>query len=224
MSLSPIWTYVQRCKHNHLSKVLSPLRLWVGFSLRTHVKRVSQRSAESRGFSPGAPVSSHRECWQDGLGLAPNWSFHRCCAPWSDMSHKVAAIGALRKPSTRSRRAASFVILLRSQLLRLMVRRWLARLHSLTNSLTSSSFIVIYSYPKHLFLSAWGNCMKRWDEIIIWNMAVDCSMACLSRYIFNCDINYYFPVQILIEEEFRPRFNYIHTTIILPYLVSSCEI
>ena len=25
------------------------------------VKRVSQHSAESRGFSPGAPVSSHRE-------------------------------------------------------------------------------------------------------------------------------------------------------------------
>ena len=25
----------------------------------THVKRVSQHSAESRGFSPGAPVSSH---------------------------------------------------------------------------------------------------------------------------------------------------------------------
>ena len=27
------------------------------------VKRVSQRSAESRGFSPGSPVSSHRERW-----------------------------------------------------------------------------------------------------------------------------------------------------------------
>ena len=27
----------------------------------TQVKRVSQHSAESRGFSPGAPVSSHRE-------------------------------------------------------------------------------------------------------------------------------------------------------------------
>ncbi len=27
----------------------------------THVKRFSQHSAESRGFSPGAPVSSHRE-------------------------------------------------------------------------------------------------------------------------------------------------------------------
>ncbi len=27
----------------------------------THVKRISQHSAESRGFSPGAPVSSHRE-------------------------------------------------------------------------------------------------------------------------------------------------------------------
>ncbi len=28
----------------------------------THVKRVSQHSAESRGFSPGTPVFSHREC------------------------------------------------------------------------------------------------------------------------------------------------------------------
>ena len=27
----------------------------------THVKRVSQHSAESRGFSPGVPFSSHRE-------------------------------------------------------------------------------------------------------------------------------------------------------------------
>ncbi len=27
----------------------------------THVKRVNQHSAESPGFSPGAPVSSHRE-------------------------------------------------------------------------------------------------------------------------------------------------------------------
>ena len=27
----------------------------------THVKRASQHSAESRGFSPGAPVSSHRK-------------------------------------------------------------------------------------------------------------------------------------------------------------------
>ena len=43
------------------SKRLSPLSSWVRFSLRTHVKRVGQRSAESRGFSPGAPVSSHRE-------------------------------------------------------------------------------------------------------------------------------------------------------------------
>jgi hypothetical protein len=32
----------------------------------------SQRSAESRGFSPGAPVSSHRESWQGGLGEDTN--------------------------------------------------------------------------------------------------------------------------------------------------------
>ena len=35
-------------------------------------KEYSQRSAESRGFSPGtpvSPVSSHMESWQGGLGL-----------------------------------------------------------------------------------------------------------------------------------------------------------
>ena len=45
---------------------LSPLLTWVQFPLGTtydsYVKRVSQRSAESRGFSPGTPVSSHKEC------------------------------------------------------------------------------------------------------------------------------------------------------------------
>ena len=31
-------------------------------------KSINQRSAESRGFPPGTPVSSHRESWQGGLG------------------------------------------------------------------------------------------------------------------------------------------------------------
>ena len=45
------------------SKRLSPRSLIVGLILAiwTRVKRVSQRSAESRGFSPGAPVSSRRK-------------------------------------------------------------------------------------------------------------------------------------------------------------------
>jgi hypothetical protein len=30
-------------------------------------KSKSQRSAESRGFSPGTPISSHRESWQGGF-------------------------------------------------------------------------------------------------------------------------------------------------------------
>ncbi len=34
----------------------------MGTTYDSYVKRVSQRSAESRGFSPGTPVSSHREC------------------------------------------------------------------------------------------------------------------------------------------------------------------
>ena len=51
-----------------------------------------------------------------GWDYPPNWPFHRSCAPWSDMSHKVAARGALRKPSTRSGWAASLVIQFSSQL------------------------------------------------------------------------------------------------------------
>ena len=50
------------------SKLLSTLSSWVGFPLRIHVKRFSQRSAESRGFCPCAQVSSHMESWQGGLG------------------------------------------------------------------------------------------------------------------------------------------------------------
>jgi hypothetical protein len=100
----------------------APLRLWVRSSHRnndTNGKRVSQRSTESRGFSLGTPVSSHRESWQGGLEVGtspPNWPFHRSCAPWSDMSHKMAARCALSKPSTGSDWAASFAIQLSSHL------------------------------------------------------------------------------------------------------------
>jgi hypothetical protein len=62
-----------------------------------------------------------------GWDYLPNWPFHRSCAPWSDMSHKVAARNALRKPSTRSDWAASFTIQL-SFILTFVVfhtcRRW----------------------------------------------------------------------------------------------------
>jgi hypothetical protein len=37
-------------------------------TILANVKSESQRSTESRGFSPGALVSSHRESWQGGLG------------------------------------------------------------------------------------------------------------------------------------------------------------
>jgi hypothetical protein len=60
---------------NRQRKRLSPLRSWVQFSSPTldiRAKRIRQRSStESRVFSPGTPVSSHRECWQGGLGLSP---------------------------------------------------------------------------------------------------------------------------------------------------------
>jgi hypothetical protein len=51
-----------------------------------------------------------------GWDYPPNWPLHRSCAPRPDMSYKVAAIGALRKSSTRSGWAASFVIQLSSRL------------------------------------------------------------------------------------------------------------
>jgi hypothetical protein len=63
-----------------------------------------------------------------GWDYPPNWPFQRSCAPWSDMSHKVAAIGALRRPSTRSGWAASFIIQLSSQL----QVRMISTPHSLT--------------------------------------------------------------------------------------------
>ena len=49
---------------------LSPQRSWVRFSPRTRntdVKRFSQRSSESRWFSPDTAVSSHKESLQGGL-------------------------------------------------------------------------------------------------------------------------------------------------------------
>jgi hypothetical protein len=37
--------------------------------MTTKIQRSAEsRGAESRGFSPGTPVSSHRESWQGGLG------------------------------------------------------------------------------------------------------------------------------------------------------------
>ena len=36
-------------------------------SLWSHVEGVRQHSAESRGFSPGSPVSSQGKTWQGGL-------------------------------------------------------------------------------------------------------------------------------------------------------------
>ena len=51
------------------------------------------------------------------VGTSPtSWPFHRSCTPWSDMSHKVAVIGALRKRLTRSGWDASFLIQLCFQL------------------------------------------------------------------------------------------------------------
>ena len=91
----------------------------VRFSLWTRdtcelCERVSQH--ESRGFPPGILVSSTGNVDRVGWGKPPHWPFHRGCAPWSDTSHKVAARGAIRKLSTRSGWAASFVIQLSSQL------------------------------------------------------------------------------------------------------------
>ena len=64
---------VSACKRCMLAEQVPFTSEFVGnsISLRTHVKRVSQRSTESRrGCSPGAPVSSYRESceWQGGLG------------------------------------------------------------------------------------------------------------------------------------------------------------
>jgi hypothetical protein len=53
--------------HSRQSKLLPPLRSLVRFSLwtyvRTHVKRVNQRSAESRGFPPAGAPDSYSQVW-----------------------------------------------------------------------------------------------------------------------------------------------------------------
>ncbi len=71
-----VCSYIQLIQIGVLTAHLServPLLTWVQFPLGTtydsYVKRVSQRSAESRGFSPGTPVSSHRECLTGWVGL-----------------------------------------------------------------------------------------------------------------------------------------------------------
>ena len=51
-----------------LSSIPRKVHLNVDSNLVLMRKEYSQRSAESRGFSPGTLVSSHRESWQDGLG------------------------------------------------------------------------------------------------------------------------------------------------------------
>jgi hypothetical protein len=38
------------------------VQIQLGTTYDSHVKGLSQRSAESRGFSRGTPVSSHGEC------------------------------------------------------------------------------------------------------------------------------------------------------------------
>ena len=49
-------------------------------------KSKSQRYAESRGFSPDTPVSSHRESWQGGLGKRAHSNWHMLlwwpCPSW----------------------------------------------------------------------------------------------------------------------------------------------
>jgi hypothetical protein len=67
--------------------VVSALAFHVQISVRTfsmrlepspHVKR-AKVNAESRGFSPGTPVSSHRESSQGGLGKRAHSNCICCC-------------------------------------------------------------------------------------------------------------------------------------------------
>jgi hypothetical protein len=54
-------------------------------TIDTSVKTVIQGYAESRGLSPGTPVSSHKE-------MPTGWSDTNPSIVASDMSHKVAAM------------------------------------------------------------------------------------------------------------------------------------
>ena len=57
-----VWWRIKFCRSARLSPLLTLVQFPLGTTYDSYVKRVSQRSAESRGFSPGTPVSSHREC------------------------------------------------------------------------------------------------------------------------------------------------------------------
>ena len=49
-------------------------------------KIISQRSAGSRGFFPGTPVSFHGECRQDGLGNTARSHLNWCMLLWQPRS------------------------------------------------------------------------------------------------------------------------------------------
>ena len=52
-------------------KLLCICFVWTIKKLKTErisLKRISQRFVESCGFSPGTPVSTHKESWQGSLG------------------------------------------------------------------------------------------------------------------------------------------------------------
>jgi hypothetical protein len=96
--------------------------LWDGFRSRCRVMILMRKEPKSTLCRKSWVFSGYSGFLPQGMltgwvGInPPNWPFHRSCAQWSDMSHKVAARGALRKPLTRSGWAASFAIQLSSQL------------------------------------------------------------------------------------------------------------
>ena len=80
---------------NRQSKRFSPRRSWVRFSRRTrdaYVRRVSQWMSWAFSGYSGFLQQGMLTGW---VRITPSLFVNRSCAPWSDMSHRVAARGVL---------------------------------------------------------------------------------------------------------------------------------
>jgi hypothetical protein len=110
-----------------------------------------------------------------GWDYPPTWPFHHSYAPWSDMSHKVAARGALRKPSTRSGWATSLVILLISQLQVKMIK---CTLYSIKRTLFSHSDNCRLTTICCTIMLSWNQCILMFLTFDIFEVATWWLLRC----------------------------------------------
>jgi hypothetical protein len=108
---------------NRQSKRLSPLRSWVRFSLRNHALHLCEKS-QSTLYRNSCVLSGFLPQWVltgwVGIILLTDSSTVAVLRDQTWIVRWLPCIDTLRKPSTRSGWAASFVIQLSSQLIRMI--------------------------------------------------------------------------------------------------------